>query len=258
MNSFRNLTRYAERRLVATSSTVQYAWFTGWMTADGVDNVRAVLKAKNASGSSFNWQLAIQYAPVRIDEPGAPATLATAQTGSAEYQTGDVSVASNAASSRFFRLGIAYWATANTGVQQSDVGLIASWKSVATFLGRSRVTLAAVDTGTKYEVLTGWVPATFMSKIKAVFMLNSITGATSNLRYQLAYQTAGTSVQQPSGWVAAEQGFTTPSSTYNERNTGEIAISTTEMWIRLGVAYGMTTGVDVNVTAVLDAICSCR
>lgn len=253
--SLRNLILNSERHLFATSSTVQYEWFTGWLSTDGIDNIRAVLKGKNA-GASFTWQLAIQYAAVRSDEPGSPATLGSQQSSSGEYQTGDISVANNMASNRLFRLGIAY--SSPNAVQQADLVLTASWKSVGTFLGRRRVTLAAVDTGTKYEVLTGWLPATFMSKIKAVFMLNSITGASSNLRYQLAYQTAGTSVQQPNAWVNAEQGFNTPSVSYNERNTGEITVSTTDMWIRLGVAYGMTTGVDVNVTAVLDAICSCR
>lgn len=252
---FRNLTAFTQRRLVATSSTVVYEWFTEWLPCDGVDAIRAVLKAKQA-GANFAWQLAIQYAPVRVDEPDAPSTLGNQTTGSNEMQTGDISVSATTPSKRLFRLGIAY--SSASGVTQGDVSLVASWKSVATPLGARRVTLAVADTGTKYEVLTDWMPATFMSKVKAVFMLNSITGATSQLRYRLAIQTAGTSVQQPNAWTDLEAGWTTPSVTYSERNTGELSVSTTDMWFRLAVAYGMTSTIDTNVTAVLDAICSCR
>lgn len=215
-----------------------------------------VLKAKQA-GANFTWQLAIQYAAVRVDEPDAPSTLGNAAAGSGEIPTGDISVSGTTPSKRFFRLGIAY--SSSSGVTQADVSLVASWKSVATPLAARRVTLAVADLGTKYEVLTDWMPATFMSKVKAVFMLNSITGASSQLRYRLAVQTAVSSVQQPGTWTDLEAGWTTPSGTYSERNTGELTVSTTtEMWFRLGVAYGMTSTIDSNVTAVLDAICSCR
>jgi len=252
---------YTEQHLVTTSTTVEYAWFTDWLPTEGVDYIRAVLKCVNATGNSFQWQLAVQYAAVRNDAPGSPATLQQAQTGSGEYQTGDVNVATSMAANRMFRLGVAYTTTAaNQPVQQGDVSLEAAWMQLGTDLGTRSVAISALDTGTKYAVLTPWIPAIYMTKIKAAFSMNSITGATSNLRYQLAYQTAGATVQQPNAWVNAEvnTGWTTPSLTYNERNTGEVALSTSDMWFRLGVAYSMTSGVDTNVTAVLDAACSCR
>lgn len=259
MPDFANLMPYTEERLVATSTTVQYEWYTDWMPTEGIDNIRSVLKGKNATGSYFSFQLAVQYAAVRVDEPGAPGTLGAAQVGSVEYQTGDLSVATNMAANRLFRLGIAYFtAQGGSGVQQGDVGLQASWKQTGTSLGTTRVTLEVVDTGTKYAVLTRWMPATLMTKIKAAFVLTSITGASSNLKYQLAYQTAETKVQQPKAWTNAEAGFTTPQNTYDERNTGERDLTTTDMWFRLGVAYALTSGVDNNVTAVLDASCACR
>lgn len=261
MSQFRNLTEYNEAHVVATSSTEQFEWLTGWMPTEGVDNIRAVLKAKNATGSGFQWRLAIQYAAVRADNPGTPATFSGAgqtQAGNGEYETGDISVSAQQEmpGNRLFRLGIAY-ASPSGGVQQADVSLVASWKSVGTHLGAARVTLSAVDTGTKYEPLTGWVPATFMSKVRAVFVMTGITGASNNFRYRFAFQTAGPSVQDPSGWNDLES-FVTPSTANTERNTGEISLSTTAMWFRLGVGYGMTTGVDTNVTAVLDAFLSCR
>jgi hypothetical protein len=43
-----------------------------------------------------------------------------------------------------------------------------------------------------------------------------------------------------------------------ERNTGEISRTTTNMWFRIGVAYSTVSTIDVNITATLDAILSCR
>ncbi|MBK7400382.1 MAG: hypothetical protein IPJ34_30040 [Myxococcales bacterium] len=259
MTMFRNLTPYTEAHLVATSTTEQYAWFTDWMSTAGIDNLRSVLKCKNATGAYFQWRLAIQYAAVRSDEPDAPSTLGSAQTSSGEYQTGDISVATSMGTKQLFRLGIAYTTAPNgSGVQQGDVGLQASWKQVGTDLGPASVAVSVVDTGTKYEVLTPWLPATIMSKVAAAFTMTSITGASANLRYRLAYQTAGTRVQQPNAWQNLEADWTTPQNAYNERHTGMLDLTTTDMWFRLGVAYSLTSGVDNNVTAQLDANCSCR
>ena len=103
------------------------------------------------------------------------------------------------------------------------------------------------------------MPATFMSKVKAAFSLTSITPSDGNFKYKLVYQTAGTQVQQPGAWTDAEVAFTQPASgtSYDEHNTGEIAVTTSDMWFRLGVAFGQT-GIDTNHSAVLDAYCSCR
>lgn len=146
-------------------------------------------------------------------------------------------------------------------MQQADVSLQASWKSVATQLGRQLVTLNADDGGTKYEPLTGWVPATYMTKIKAALMLNSITPSNGNFKYQLAYQTAPNTIQRPGAWVDAEpNGFVIPASgtPYSERNTGELSLTTTDMWFRIGVAYSTVSTIDANITCTLEAILSCR
>lgn len=230
------------------------------MPTEGVENIRAVLKARNTSGATFQWQLAIQYAAVRADDPSAPATLAQQQGGNGEYQTQDVSVAANMEDYRLFRLGIAY-SSSQAGMNQGDVSLQASWKQVGTDLGARRVILSIVDTGTKYEPLTDWVPATFMTKVRAAFVLNSITPSTGHLGYRLAYQTAGTTVTQPGAWQLLEAGMTRPANgvTYSERNTQDLTVTTgaSDMWIRLGVAYDQDSSVDANYTGVLDAACQC-
>lgn len=255
--SFRNLTQRLETHLVCTTTTAQYEWFTDWMPTEGIDNIRAVMKAKNASGN-FQWQLAIQYAAVRPDDPTAPATLSQQQTGNGEYQTQDVSVATNMGDYRLFRLGIAY-NSSQTGMNQADVSLQASWKQIGTDLGTRRVVLSIADTGTKYEPLTDWVPATFMTKVRAAFVLNSITPSTGHLGYRLAYQTAGTTVAQPGAWQLLEAGMTRPGNgvTYSERNTQDLTLTTGDMWFRLGVAYDQDSSVDANYTGVLDAACQC-
>lgn len=69
------LTSYKSRHLTATSTTLLYEWYTNWQSCDGIDNIRAVLKTRNAAASNFQWQPAIQYAAYRPDEPGSPAAL---------------------------------------------------------------------------------------------------------------------------------------------------------------------------------------
>lgn len=260
MPNFRNLTRYNESHLVSTTTTTQYAWFTDWMSADGIDNIRAVLKCKNASGANFRWQLAIQYAEVRADAPrNQMGTLGTQQTGSGEYQTQDVSVTTDMNANRFFRLGIAY-SSAAAGMEQGDVCLQASWKQLGTDLGSSRVTLNVNDNGVKYEPLTDWVPATIMSNVKAAFILTGITPSTGHLGYRLAIQFAGTTIAQPGAWQLLEAGYSRPGNnvTYDERNTAALTPNAnTDMWFRLGVAYNQDSSVDTNYTGVLDAYCSC-
>jgi hypothetical protein len=259
MPAFANLTRYIERRLVSPSNTTVYEWFTTWMPTEGIDNIRAVLKSKNATSANFNFQLAIQYTAVRGDNPGAPSTLGTLQSGSVEYQTGDVSVSNNMATNRLFRLGIAY-ASATASVQSADVCLQASWKQVGTNLGGARVICSLSEpNNVQVRPVTGWMPATIMSKIKAAFTLTSITPADGNFKYKLVYQTAGTMVQQPKAWTDAELNFTQPTNgtSFDEHNTGEIALTTTDMWFRLGVSFGQA-GIDTNHSAVLDAFLSCR
>lgn len=261
MPNFRNLTQYREAHLVSTTTTTQYSWFTDWMTADGITNIRAVLKCKNASGANFRWQLAIQYAAVRADNPGTPATLGNQQTNSGEYQTQDVPVGTGMDANRLFRLGIAY-SSAQTGMEQGDVSLQASWLQLGTDLGSSRMVLGVVDSGVKYAPLTDWIPATVMSKVKAAFILTSITPSTGYLGYQFAIQFAGTTVAQPGAWELLGAGYTRPGAnvTYEEHNSAAIApAANTNMWFRLGVAYNQnSSGVDTNYTGVLDAFCSCQ
>ncbi len=253
---FRNQTPDLQAHVVSNNTTTLYLWLTGWLSCDGVDNIRFVARAKNATGSGFRWQPAIQYAAVREDSPGAPGTLGTQQTDNGDYGTGDISVSTDMGNNRMFRLGIAY-SSSTASVQQGDVYLQATWKQVGTYLGSRQVQLDVDGTGTRYQVLTDWMPATFMSYVKAAFVLTTITGTSANLKYRLAYQTAATMTEQPTGWTDAEQGWTTPQNTYDERNTGEVSLSTSNMWFRLGVAYALTSGSTVT-TAVLDACCACR
>jgi len=264
MPQLRNCTPYIERQLVAWSNTTAYEWLTPWMSCDGIEAIRAVVKCKNASGANFQWQLVVQYAAVRADSPGQAVTLGAQQTNNGEYNPGDITTGISGASympaNRLFRLGIAYGSAA-ASVQQGDVSLVASWKQVGTDMGSRRVTLAISDNGDHFEPLTDWYPATFMTKVKAAFVLTSISPANGNLKYRLCYQTAATSVEQPSiGWTDLETAYTQPANTvtYEEHNSAEQAVNTSDMWIRLGVHYAQAGGVDTNYSAVLDAACSCR
>ncbi|MBK7395781.1 MAG: hypothetical protein IPJ34_05605 [Myxococcales bacterium] len=257
--NYRNLTAQIQRHLISNNTTPLQEWFTDWMSCDGIDNIRLVIKVKN-SGASFSWQPIVQYAAVRVDSPGAATTIGNGQSNNGEYNPGDIAVATDMGNNRLFRLGVQY-SSASASVQQGDVYLQASWRQAGTDLGTRRVTLAVADSSDKYEVLTPWMPATFMAKVKAAFVLTSITPSNGNLRYMLAYQTADTAIEQPGTWQDAEAGWSQPGNgtTYAERNTGERSLANlTQMWFRLGVKYSQAGGVDANYTAVLDAALACR
>jgi len=251
-----NATGLFSRHLSCQTTGTFYEWFTPWMSCDGVDNIRAVLKAKNAS-ANLAWQLVVQYAAIRVDNPGSATTLAAAQTANGEYNPGDISVATDMGNNRFFRLGIAYGATAG---QQGDLTLQASWKQVGTDLGTAQATLALSDSSNRYEAITAWIPATFMSKVKVAFVVNSITPSNGNFKYRLAVQTAATTTAQPTAWTDLEQAFQQPGNgtNYSEHHTGEIAVTTSDMWFRLAICYTQAGGVDSNYSAIVNAACSCR
>src|SRR5262245_14880242 len=109
------LTPYVERRLTANSAAspaLQYAWLTSWYLAAGVDTIRAAVKCfnvvKDAGLSSFQWQLCIETAKARPDNPNTTITLlGTQQANAGEYKTGSLTVSGSTAGAMWFRLGVA-------------------------------------------------------------------------------------------------------------------------------------------------------
>jgi hypothetical protein len=119
--------------------------------------------------------------------------------------------------------------------------------------------------GLRIEPLTRWFPYVFAPKIKAAVLINGVVGS-STLEYKLSFQTATTSVEQPSG--AAATWYTGASfDSYNtlspggntERNTGELTIpgTITDMWVRIGVIYQLSSGT-TQTTSTLDALVTSR
>src|SRR5262245_22963575 len=100
----------------------------------------------------------------------------------------------------WFRLGIAYSDTSGTPANQADIGLVASWAQMGSFLDVTTVRLEANDTGSRliYPV-TRWLPQRFATKFKFSIVGTGVTGG-ANLQYQLVSQTAPTSIQNPGAW----------------------------------------------------------
>lgn len=234
-------TAYVERHLVSVTNTTQYAWFTGWMLATGVDTIRAVMKVKNATGTSFQAQPAIQTAAVRTDAPGAASALGSLQTGNTEYNTQNVTVSTVTSGALWFRLGVAYQSS-TAGLTQADVGLGASFQQFGGLLDSRTVELTANDTSLQVAVLTRWFPAVFFSKIKAVFAATGALGGTA-FQFQLAIQSAPTSIEQPGTWSLLGSAQAVGSSSV-EVNLGELAPASavTDMWLRVGVVYNLSSG----------------
>jgi hypothetical protein len=246
---------YAEDRLIATSTTLQYRWYTPWQLAVGVTTIRPVLKSKNSSGSSFSWQYVIQTATVRTDDPGGPQTLAAAQTGDGEYCPGDVTVSSYTGSAMWFRLGVAYkYSGVSPTVVEADVGHQASWNQLGTILGSRSVQLDANDGGSRIAPLTGWFPAIYAGYIRAAIIANGVSGG-SYLQYKIMSQTAATSIQQPGSWTSIDTGW--HALTTNTETTPELTLSTSDMWARIGVAYSLASGT-TQTNAMFNALVTCR
>lgn len=120
------LTNPVSVRLAALSSTAVYHWFTPWLPAIGLDTVMAAFRAADAS-SNLNWQLAVQYAEVRTDDPDQPGTLGALQQGAANYVTTAQNIAETTATKMFVRFGIAYKIYTGSGPEQGGPG---SWATL--------------------------------------------------------------------------------------------------------------------------------
>lgn len=216
-------------RLAALSTTFVYWWGTPWREAIGLDTVMAAIKAADAS-TNFNWQLAIQTAAVRTDNPDQPATLGTAQTGVGPYVTTALDISQTTGSKMWVRFGLAYKIGTGAGPEQGDIDLQLQYtqcgKMVATFANQVVATQGSTGLVT---VISDWIPSMQVTKIKPAFVINS---ATTNLRVRLVYRTSGAVRESPSAWSTLgslqSAGETCP---------GELSptIGTQDMWVQIGL-----------------------
>ncbi len=227
-----------QARLAAISTTVQYHWLTGWFPATGVDNIKGVLRNRAVDGN-FQSRLVLQLATIRTDDPSAPVLLEASYLQDAgERCTGVLDISNSTASKYFMRLGIAYSVHTGSSIAAADVGLELAYNSCGEIIGATSLDLVAPGTNSLHTPITGWVPAMYAAKVKAIII---VTNAIGNFRQQLAYRTATTRLQQTSAWSTNFEGAWHTGN--GEFPTGEITLSIgSVMWVQFGLEHSLSSG----------------
>lgn len=213
------------------------------MTAAGIDSIRAVVRSLAGSGgTNWKWQIAIQTAEVRPDNPDLPALLGSEQTNDGTYAPGDLTP--DLSAKAYFRLGIAYRSV--SGLSQADIEADFAWNDCGKVVSSVTFPITCDNSSPSYIPLGDILPANFAQKFKAAII---ITSADANLQCKLVYR-KGTVKAALTSWTD----FTVADS-YSasaERNTSERAISaSTELWAQAGLAVKSTSGTSQGTITVL-------
>jgi len=165
-----------QARLAAISATVQYHWLTGWFPATGVDNIKGVLRNCAVDGN-FQSRLVLQLATIRTDDPSAPVLLEASYLQDAgERCTGVLDISNSTASKYFMRLGIAYSVHTGSSIAAADVGLELAYNSCGEIIGATSLDLVTPGTNSLHTPITGWVPAMYAAKVKAIIIVTNAIG----------------------------------------------------------------------------------
>lgn len=224
---------------VATYTTTNdYHWFTGWMPACALLYVMATLKVKNVTGN-FQCQLVLQTAATRTDNPDTPNLIDTLRTGAGEYCSGVEDISQYTDDKFFVRFGIAYNLSSGSALGAADVAFQISTVSCGKVVGAQTLYLASSTTSDAGVAITGWIPRIIADKLMAAIVFRSKSG---NFQWKFAKRGAGTSIQNPGGWVALS-GETSYRTTEGETNSGELTVGDPdEMWVQFGVIYSSSSG----------------
>jgi hypothetical protein len=199
--------------LVAYSTTPTVVWLVPWMSAVGLDKIRAALRAKNAGGS-LEWQLCWQTAAVRVDAPGAMALLDVKQTGGVDRATGELSLSTG--SVMYARFGVSINLAAGVSTpNEADFSLDLSYVSCGQVVATYADTFTSSSTGGHIVPVGGWIPAIAVSKVRMAWLINSSTG---NAEARLVFRKASTTKEAPTS------GDTTIDTWHGagESNTGDL------------------------------------
>lgn len=229
-------------RLIGLSTTQAIGTQTAWAVAVGLDVIKAAarLKAHVAGGGNLNVQLVYQTASVRVDEPddwqvllyqGNPVLTVTGNGG---VCSGIQNIASITAGKMFIRFGLAYCTTATGAPPSGDVSLVVSTLSFGDLIGGFTGQLTTTSSTGTPLILTAMVPALMAEKVKASFLLTSISGS---FQCQLAYRVADTSKDAPGAWNTIGSAVTA---------TGVLGDTTitvgASMWVQFALIYSLSGG----------------
>lgn len=226
-----------QAHLIATSTDVLYYWFTGWQPAIGLDDIKSGVHLKGISGN-IQARLAIQVANVRTDNPSTPAILESSYSNTQDRCTGVLDVSATTSTPMFVRFGVAYNLSSGTTPGQADVSVDFSWPACGQAAGGGTFALLAPDTNSRYQAISGWIPAIFADIAKAAIVVTATIG---NFRCQLAYRTATSFKESTSGWSSNLEELWHGGN--GEYTTGEKTLSaSSSMWVQVGIEYSLSSG----------------
>ncbi|HNC98987.1 MAG TPA: hypothetical protein PKW90_22825 [Myxococcota bacterium] len=228
-----NLTPVVQKHLVATTETVTYEWFTGWLPAATLTRIHVLLKSKATSGI-FQVQVAMQTAVTRADDPSAPDVVGSTHTNAGEWCGSPVDVTELLEEVALVRFGVAYKVT-TSGLAQGDVSLQMAYESCGRVVGTQTLALSTSSSSDSFVPVTGWLTALSAEKVRAVV----VSRAEGNFRWKLAYRTAATSVEDSGSWSPLEAEY----HTVGEVNTEDLTPTLTDvMWVQYGLLYSSSSG----------------
>lgn len=221
------------RTLIAVSGVVGYEWFTDWMLCVGIDTITTVLKNKAVSGN-FRSQLAVQFAPVRVDNPDAPGVFGSPQTGAGERCDDGIDVGTPGAAKMFMRIGVAYDLSTGSTPARADVGFQASFNACGRIVGTLNQQLVATSVTNSFIATGPFIPAISAVKLRYAGVGSSLTG---DFQWRPTYRTAATSPDSPGAWATSFGSWVTS----GDSNSGDLTPTLTGvMWVQPGVQFNLS------------------
>lgn len=163
--------------------------------------------------------------------------LDDALVGAGERCSGLESVTTQTAGTFFVRFGVAFaLQSGGSGLGQADVALAVSYTQCGQVVGSRSLSPDCSTTSDAVIPISGWLAALLVQKIKVLTIVRSLVGG---FEWKLAYRTATTSKEEPSGWTAIDQNYKTA----GEFNSGEVTLTLDSvMHVQIGLLYHSSSG----------------
>ena len=249
------------RPIVLTLSTygtaTRYALSDQWVAIDDGAEAGMDVNIVNVTGN-FQCRPATQLAAVRTDAPSAPSPWSGSVVSTAahhHFSESNVGGTGNL----YAQFGVAYELSSGSGLGAAQVILTPTLKSCVRMLPSSQIMVnpgMVTTTDINCQAMTQFLPAVGLSLVKCAFIVTD--NASDYLEYQLMMRSA-VNPNAPNAWQTVEAGWDNPSSSADERNTGELsapagASLSSNLLFQLGVGFRMKSGAGGNPRAVIRAI----
>jgi hypothetical protein len=227
------------QRLVARSSTVMIAPFTGWYACTGISSVQRTIRLLNPTSNNFGAVFAYQLAVARPDNAVDWVTYGSAVTGATGPTTASVPVgtstppALNTTVTYWIRFGIGF--STSSGTDSADVRLDVAFEMFGEHLVSRTLELCGSSSSTFNEPITGFLPTGGLYSVKVAMVA---TGLVNSPRWKAVYRSASYDPDNPGTYsdVGAEQ------SAAGDYQTDEVSLTgVTDGLLQFGIGFRSNT-----------------